>query len=171
MRDGHPDVPTASGPPTSADRIALDGLADVTESDVETGSAIDGVGVRPSTASTEPPSLSAGARPATQQRLASLWTGTDLTDASQPADPQIISRSLILIGRLAVLALVTVLGWLATGSPWIFAFTGALIVAALPTLWVPLPAGLIEVGRAAEVVITCLGADFAVRYAHPGMFA
>jgi len=162
-------VPNAPGPSTSADRVALDGLGDVTRSDVS--SATEDVGVTSSTASAEPPSLSAGARPATQQRLASMWTGADLTDASQPADPQIISRGLILVGRLAVLTLVTVLGWLATGSPWIFAFAGALIVTALPALWVPPPPRLTQIGRAAEVVITCLGADFAVRYAHPGMFA
>ncbi|HEY7175939.1 MAG TPA: ATPase, partial [Micromonosporaceae bacterium] len=82
-----------------------------------------------------------------------------------------ISRALILLGRLAVLIIVTVLGWLATGSPWIFLFTGLLFVAALPALFVPQPPVLAPIGRAAEVIITCVGADFAIRYAHPGMFA
>jgi signal transduction histidine kinase len=119
-------------------------------------------------ASSEAHTLPAGELGPVRRRLALLRSDSSLADA---ADAQVISGRLILGGRLLVLAMVTALGLLATGSPWILGFTGLLLVAAAPSLPSPQPRILAPLGRVAEIVITCFAAEFAVRHAHPGMFA
>jgi len=117
-------------------------------------------------------SLPAGALGGVKRRLATLRSDpAALTNTGQIPDYQVPPRAFMLIGRFAVLALVTVLGLLATGSPWIVAFAGLLAIASLPS-WAAVPGrSAATVGRAAEIVITCFAAEFVVRNAHPHMFA
>jgi signal transduction histidine kinase len=90
-------------------------------------------------------------------------------------EPAVPPRWVMAIGRFSVLALVTVLSLLATGSAWVLAFTALLAVAALPSI-VPAPTRfarrtLVPLGRAAEIVITCFAAEFVVRHAHASLFS
>jgi signal transduction histidine kinase len=117
-------------------------------------------------------SLPAGALGGVKRRLATLRSDpATLTNTGQIPDYQVPPHAFMLIGRFAVLALVTVLGLLATGSPWIVAFAGLLAIASLPS-WAAVPGrSSASGGRAAEIVITCFAAEFVVRNAHPHMFA
>ncbi len=121
---------------------------------------------------TGPVSLPAGALTGVKGRLATLRSDpAALTNTGQIPDYQVPPRAFMLVGRLAVLALVTVLGLLATGSPWIVAFAGLLALASLPS-WATVPGRWsAPVGRVAEVMITCFAAEFVVRSAHPHVFA
>ena len=117
-------------------------------------------------------SVPAGALGGVERRPATLRSDpATLTDTGQIPDYQVPPRAFMLVGRFAVLALVTVLGLLATGSPWIVAFAGLFAIASLPA-WAAVPdRSTAPVGRAAEIVITCFAAEFVVRNAHPHMFA
>ena len=84
-------------------------------------------------------SVPAGALGGVERRPATLRSDpATLTDTGQIPDYQVPPRAFMLVGRFAVLALVTVLGLLATGSPWIVAFAGLFAIASLPA-WAAVP--------------------------------
>ncbi len=80
------------------------------------------------------------------------------------------ARRLIVLARIGVLALVAGLSLAATESAWALIWVALLAAAAVPASISPVRSGLVRarrllmpLGRCAEVIITCLGADSVVR--------
>jgi signal transduction histidine kinase len=119
-----------------------------------------------------PISLPAGALSGVKRRLAVLrGDPAALSNSGQIPEIPVPPPGFMLLGRFAVLALVTLLGLLATGSPWIVGFAALLAVASLPSMRIPPGRLLGPLGRGAEIVITCFAAEFVVHNAHALMFA
>lgn len=119
----------------------------------------------------EADALADGTVTTVQRRLAAMDAdATDRTERPIGGEVPVLSYRLTAVGRLAILAIVTALGLVATHSAWVLGFTGLLIVAAMPSVLTPDHRVLVPLGRAAEVVITCVAAVFVVHHARPEAF-
>jgi signal transduction histidine kinase len=89
----------------------------------------------------------------------------DGTSSGEIPRVQLPARGPIVIARTAMLALIAILVVVATGQLLSLAWVALLGLASLPPAIAPWHRWLAPLGRAAEVIVTCLGAEYVVRHA------